>query len=122
MILAMKLKREDVYFCNVIACRPPDGRPPSKEEVANCREWFVGQLRFIQPQLLVALGATAANVLLESKKLEPLNKLRGAWHDWQGTPMRVTFPPGHLHRHPLDKSHAWGDLQEVLKKLKPQEN
>lgn len=118
MIQAMKLNREDTYFCNVVGCRTPDGRPPSKEEISNCRDWFVGQLRFIQPQILVALGAPAANALLGSKKPEPLVKLRGAWHEWQGLPMRVTFAPHHLHRHPLDKPYAWNDLQEVLKRLK----
>jgi DNA polymerase len=118
VIQAMQLQREDMYFLNAVACHPPDNRPPTKEEVASCREWFVGQLRFVQPQLIVALGATAANILLEAKKPEPLIKLRGSWHEWQGLPMRVTFSPGHLHRHPLDKAYAWVDMQEVLKKLK----
>lgn len=120
MILAMEIPREEVYFCNIVNCRPPENRPPSKEEIANCREWFTGQLRFVQPQIIVALGVAASNALLETKRPEPLTKHRGVWHEWQGIPMRVTFHPNHLHRHPLDKPYAWGDLQEVLKKLKPQ--
>jgi len=119
MIQAMQLKREDMYFVNTVGCHPPD-RSPTREEVASCREWFIGQLRFIQPQMLVALGAAAANVLLESKKPEALTKLRGSWHEWQGLPLRVTFSPAHLHRNPLDKAYAWVDLQEVLKRLKLQ--
>lgn len=121
MLSAMGIKREDVYFCTVVACHPPDSRPPSKEEIANCREWFVGQLRFTQPKMVVALGALAGNALLESKKPEALAKLRGAWHEWQGLPLRVTFSPAHLHRHPLDKPYAWSDLQEVLKRLRSQD-
>lgn len=118
MISAMKLERSDCYFCNVIGCHPPDSRPPMKEEMASCREWLVGQLRFIQPQIIVAMGAFAANALTETKRPESLIKLRGIWHEWQGLPMRVTFSPHHLHRHPLDKPYAWNDMLEVLKRLK----
>lgn len=118
MITAMKLERTNCYFCNVLSCHPPDSRPPTKEELANCREWLVGQLRFIQPQIIVALGALAANALTEARKPESLVKLRGVWHEWQGLPMRVTFSPQHLHRHPLDKPYAWNDMLEVLKRLK----
>jgi DNA polymerase len=117
MLQAMHLRFEDVYFCNLLACRPPEGRPPAKDELANCYSWYSGQLRFTQPQVVVALGAFVGNVLLESKKPEPLNKLRGSWHEWQGLPLRVTFALGHLHRHPLDKEYAWVDLQAVQKWL-----
>jgi DNA polymerase len=118
MVQAMQLQWADMYFCNVIACRPPDGRPPMKEEIANCHGWFSGQLRFTQPKVIVALGASTANALLDLRKPEPLTKLRGIWHEWQGLPLRVTFPLAHLHRNPLDKEYAWVDLQEVLKRLK----
>lgn len=117
MISAMKLKLEDMYLVNIVACCPPDSRPPTREESSSCRDWFVGQLRFTQPRTLVALGAGVANVMLETRKPEPLAKLRGVWHDWQGIPLRVTFPLAHLQRTPLDKAYAWNDLQEVSKKL-----
>jgi len=118
MIKAMKLERESIYICNAIGCHPPGDRPPTRAEAASCRDWFVGQLRLTQPRTIVALGSTAANVLLETKKPEPLHKLRGSWHDWQGIPARVSFHPNHLLRHGLDKANAWTDLQEVLKKLR----
>lgn len=118
MVQAMHLQWDDLYLCNLLACRPPEGRPPTKEELTNCHDWYSGQLRFTQPQVIVALGASVANALLELKKPEPLNKLRGSWHEWQGLPLRVTFALNHLNRHPLDKEYAWADLQEVQKRLK----
>jgi DNA polymerase len=121
MIKAMKLEREALYVCNVLGCYPPGDRPPMREELANCREWTSGQLRLVQPRSIVALGAVAANALLDSKKPELLHKLRGSWHDWQGIPMRVSFHPSHLLRHRLDKANAWTDLQELLKKLRDME-
>lgn len=117
MVTAMKIDIADIYFCNIVSCRPPDNRPPTRDEIGHCREWFAGQLRFVQPQTIVALGMTAANALLETRRPEQLHKLRGVWHEWQGIPMRVTFHPNHLHRHPLDKPYAWKDLQEVQAKL-----
>lgn len=116
MVDAMKIVRTDVFFCNVVACRP-DKRSPTAGEIANCREWFVGQLQWIQPQVIVALGSVATNALLETKKPEPIAKYRGAWHSWQGIPMRVSFHPKHLLRTPLDKPYAWQDMQEVVKQL-----
>jgi uracil-DNA glycosylase family 4 len=115
MIEAMGLTREGIYIFNVLLCRPPGNRPPYPEEILMCREWFVGQARAVQPRIIVALGATAANVLLENRKEEPVGVMRKGWHDWQGIPVRVTYHPSFLLRTPEEKNEAWGDLQEVMK-------
>jgi DNA polymerase len=121
MLKAMNIARSDVYICNVVACRPVEGgrnRRPTAEEVALCREWFVGQLRCVQPKLVVALGVVAANALLETRKEIPLHKLREEWLEWQKRPLRVSFHPAYLLRNPEDKLRAWEDLKEVMKRLK----
>jgi uracil-DNA glycosylase family 4 len=117
MILAMGLTREQVYLCFIVACRPKHS-PPAPEEILACREWWVGQLRAIQPQIIVAMGATATRALLEPKKEEPILAYRKKWHTWQGLPLRVTYHPSFLILNPREKPAAWMDLQEVVKKLK----
>jgi DNA polymerase len=117
MIEAMHLKREQVYVCNVVCCRPPGNRAPEANEVASCETYLLGQVRAIQPKAIVALGLTAAQALL--KKRKPLEDLRGKWHKVDGFPTRVTFHPAYLLRPQgrASKPYAWNDLQEVLKLL-----
>lgn len=117
MLDAMNVAREDVFLCNVVGCRPPDKRPPNADEIGNCNQWLIGQLRAVQPYVIVALGSTAGNVLVGPKKPESLEKLREGWHKWEGIPLKVTFHPNHLLRVPLDKPFAWKDMQEVTKVL-----
>ena len=116
MIDAMKMQRSQLYICNVVNCRPPENRKPLPDEVSACSPYLLGQLRAVQPRILVALGASAGQALLKSRK--PLKDLRGKWHDWEGTPLRVTFHPAFLLREPSLKKEAWRDLQDVLAKLR----
>jgi len=115
MIKAMRLKRAELYLCNVICCRPPSNRAPETGEVMACEGFLWGQLRAVRPKVIVALGLTAAQSLL--KKRKSLKDLRGKWHKVDGVPMRATFHPAFLLRTPESKAHAWNDLQEVLKLL-----
>jgi DNA polymerase len=116
MISAMKLKRDDLYICNVVNCRPPENRTPYPDEVVACSPFLFGQLRAVEPECIVALGASAARALLRAKR--SIKDMRGKWHDWEGIPLRVTFHPAFLLRDPQKKREAWGDLQEVMAKLR----
>jgi uracil-DNA glycosylase family 4 len=121
MIRAMGLTRETVYICNTVLCRPTEAgrnRKPTRGEIALCYEWFVGQLRCVQPKVIVALGSVAINALMGTKKDEPLHKFRGEWLEWQRRPLRASFHPAYLLKVPDDKLKAWEDLQAVLKLLK----
>jgi uracil-DNA glycosylase len=112
--------REEIYICNAVNCRPPGNRKPEKDELAACYEWLQGQLHAVQPKTILALGATAANVLLGKKKEETLSSLRGKWFDWQGIPVRVTWHPSFLIR-THDVNHmkeTWVDMQAVLLRIK----
>lgn len=118
MLKAMSLTRDQVYMCTVLSCRIPIRRPPSAEELFACRDWWVGQLRAVQPLVIVTLGTTATTALLEPKKVEDIGTYRKKWHMWQGIPLRATYHPSFLVRNPADKPAAWMDLQEVMKLLK----
>ena len=109
MLLAIKLKRGcNVYISNIVKCRPPANRAPVAEEIASCLPYLQRQIALIQPKVIVALGKTAANTLLG--KSSTLGSLRGALHDFQGTPLVVTYHPAYLLRSPSEKAKAWQDL------------
>jgi DNA polymerase len=112
----MKLRRQDVYICNVIKCRPPDNRDPLPEEKRQCEPYLVRQLELVRPKVICALGGHAAKTLLKTD--ESTGKLRGKWYFYHGIPLRVTFHPAYLLRTPGDKRKTWDDVQEVMKVLR----
>jgi uracil-DNA glycosylase len=115
MITAMGLKREEVYIANVVKCRPPGNRVPEPDEMATCSPFLFRQIDVIHPQVLVALGATAATCLLGRR--QPLAGLRGRIHIFRGTQLIVTYHPAYLLRDPRQKKEAWADLQIAMREL-----
>jgi DNA polymerase len=115
MIAAMGLKREEVYIANVVKCRPPGNRTPEPEEANTCSPFLFRQIDVIRPQVIVALGATAATYLLGQR--QPLAGLRGRVHAWRGSQLIVTYHPAYLLRDPRQKKEAWADLQIAMREL-----
>lgn len=115
MITAMGLKREQVYIANIVKCRPPNNRVPEPVEATTCSEFLLRQIDVVQPQVVVALGATAATYLLGVKR--SLSSLRGQWHSCRGAKLAVTYHPAFLLRDPRQKGEAWKDLQMVMAEL-----
>jgi len=115
MITAMGLKREEVYIANVVKCRPPGNRTPEPDEGNTCSPFLFRQIDVVRPQVLVALGATAATYLLGSR--QPLAGLRGRVHAFRGTQLIVTYHPAYLLRDPRQKKEAWADLQIAMREL-----
>jgi DNA polymerase len=115
IVKGMKMRREDVYICNVLKCRPPDNRDPLPEEKDQCEPYLVRQLALVKPKVICALGRHAAQTLL--KTTESIGRLRGQWHSYHGIPLRVTYHPAYLLRNPADKRKTWDDVQEVMKVL-----
>jgi DNA polymerase len=111
----MRLRREDVYICNVIKCRPPGNRNPEPDEVDACEPFLLRQLQAIGPEIIVALGKFAAQTLLRSKT--PISQLRGRWFDYHGIMLMPTFHPAYLLRNPGDKRLVWEDIQKVMRIL-----
>jgi DNA polymerase len=115
MIGAMGLKREEVYIANIVKCRPPANRAPEPVEANTCSQFLLRQIDVVQPQVIVALGATAATYLLGVK--QSLASLRGRWHGCRGAKLVVTYHPAFLLRDPRQKGEAWKDLQMVMKEM-----
>ena len=115
MIAAMGLKREEVYIANVVKCRPPGNRTPEPDEANTCSPFLFRQIDVVRPQVLVALGATAATYLLGQR--QPLAGLRGRIHVVRGCQLIVTYHPAFLLRDPRQKKEAWADLQIAMREL-----
>jgi DNA polymerase len=115
MISAMGLEREQTYICNVVKCRPPGNRTPEPEEANTCSPFLFRQIDVVRPQVIVALGATAATYLLGQR--QPLAGLRGCVHAFRGSSLIVTYHPAYLLRDPRQKKEAWADLQIAMKEL-----
>lgn len=115
MIEAMGLRRQDVYICNVVKCRPPGNRDPEPDEIQACEPFLKAQLAAIQPRAIVALGRFAVQTLLRDKT--PVTRVRGTWREFNGIRLMPTFHPAYLLRYPSEKRRAWSDLQQVMKFL-----
>jgi uracil-DNA glycosylase len=115
MIQAMGLKREQVYIANIVKCRPPANRVPEPVEANTCDQFLLQQIDVVQPEVIVALGSTAATYLLGMKR--SLAALRGRWHSCRAAKLAVTYHPAFLLRDPGMKGEAWKDLQMVMKEM-----
>ena len=115
MIEAMGLRRQDVYICNVVKCRPPENRLPEKDEIAECSPFLLRQLDTIAPKVIVCLGACAAQTLLETNR--GISQFRGQWLDFRGRKLMATYHPAYLLRNPSAKAEVWKDLQKVMAEL-----
>ncbi|MFZ6769255.1 uracil-DNA glycosylase family protein [Undibacterium sp. Di26W] len=115
MLKALGLARGDqTYIANIVKCRPTDengkDRPPTADEIAACLPYLHRQIALIQPQVIVALGKTAAVSLLGMNLETPVGQLRGKLHHFNNIPLVVTYHPAYLLRKPADKSKTWVDL------------
>jgi uracil-DNA glycosylase family 4 len=115
MIEAMGLERPDVYICNVVKCRPPGNRQPEPDEVGSCSPFLFRQLDSIKPRVIVCLGATAFQTLLQTNR--SISHYRGQWLDFRGYKMLPTYHPAYLLRNPAAKADVWKDLQKVMAEL-----
>ena len=122
MLLAINLKREDVYITNVVNWRPPDNRTPNDNEILEYLPFLQRQIDIIKPKFIFLLGGVAAKAILSTPLA--LGKLRGKWHEYkslnleQGIPTIVSYHPAFLLRSPQYKKHSWEDLQMLQEKLK----
>lgn len=115
MIAAMGLRRDQVYIANIVKCRPPQNRVPEPVEANTCSLFLFRQIDVIRPEVIVALGSTAATYLLGGKS--PLSALRGRIHHARGAKLIVTYHPAYLLRDPRQKKEAWADLQIAMGEL-----
>ena len=109
MLAALGMSRDrNVYIANVLKCRPPNNRAPEPGEADACRPYLERQVALLQPKLIVALGKSAASLLLGTDAT--IASLRGRVHQYRGVPLIVTYHPAYLLRSLPDKAKAWEDL------------
>ncbi|HWA11079.1 MAG TPA: uracil-DNA glycosylase [Opitutaceae bacterium] len=127
MIAGMGLQRADVYIGNIMNWRPEipgtsgvqyGNRPPTEQEMAYCLPFLKAQIEVVNPALLVALGATAAQGLLGFGTFRALGDVRGRWHEFAGKPLMVTYHPSYILRNPTNRSKRliWEDLLKVMER------
>jgi uracil-DNA glycosylase len=112
MIEAMGLRREDVYICNVVKCRPPENRLPEKDEITTCSPFLFRQIDVIRPKVICCLGSCASQTLLQTT--QGISRFRGEWFDFRGSKLIATYHPAYLLRNPSAKGEVWKDLQKVM--------
>jgi DNA polymerase len=115
IIESINLKREDVYICNVLKCRPPDNRNPEPDEVAACNPFLRRQLASIGPKIVCCLGTFAAQTVLQTTS--SVSKLRGKFFDVDGMRVIATFHPAYLLRSPDKKREVWEDMKQIRAEL-----
>jgi len=111
MIEAVGWKREQVYICNIVKCRPPGNRTPELAEIASCRPFLERQLLTIRPAVIVALGKPATSSLLN--RSVAITRVRGLWQEWNGIPVMPTFHPAYVLRQYTTETRqaVWDDLR-----------
>ena len=111
---------EEVYFCNVIKCRPPRNRKPSPKEISIHKPWLIQQIKLVNPKIVILAGSIAMKTILEVNK--PISQLRGKWFNLSGIEHIPIFHPSYLMRFPKNQiNNPYGltvkDLQNVRNKL-----
>lgn len=110
-------RKENIYICNTIKCRPPENRDPLPEEKKACRAYLDKQLEILQPKIILLCGKVALTSFLETK--EGITKLRGRWFDGpNGAKMMPIFHPSYLLRNQSNavgspKWMMWQDMKKI---------
>jgi DNA polymerase len=115
IIAACGLRREDIYICNILRCRPPGNRQPKPEEADHCREYLEKTIELVGPKIICCWGGVAAQNLLQTTT--GITRLRGNFYTYRDIPVLCTFHPSFLLRTPEKKKEVWEDMQVMLKKL-----
>ncbi|MDM7996564.1 MAG: uracil-DNA glycosylase [Acidobacteriota bacterium] len=109
------MRRDEVYICNILKCRPPGNRNPETDEIAACEQFLFRQITAVKPKVICALGAFGAQTLLRTT--QPIGRLRGQLIDYRGAKMMATFHPAYLLRNPNEKRKVWEDMKIIRQYL-----
>ena len=115
MLAAIGLRREQVYICNIVKCRPPQNRVPEADERAACMDYLRQQVALVRPKVIVCLGSTPTRALLGEQMR--ITRDRGVWQLKKGVWFMPTYHPAALLRDADKKRPAWADFQAIRDKL-----
>ncbi|OPY77916.1 MAG: Uracil DNA glycosylase superfamily protein [Syntrophorhabdus sp. PtaU1.Bin153] len=116
LIERIGLRREDVYICNVLKCRPPNNRDPEEAEIEACKPYLLAQLELIEPKVICTLGRHAYNTLFNVN--ERITRIRGVLRDYKGTMLLPTYHPSFLLRNQEKIKEAWEDMERLKQLLR----
>ena len=112
-------RKEDVYMCNILKCRPPKNRKPTRQESENCAPFLRLQIKIMNPRIILCLGGVAAQNLLKTE--DTISELRGRWFKYEdgivNADVLCTFHPSYLLRNPSAKKDVWEDMQSLVSKI-----
>ncbi len=115
----MGIKREDVYICNVVKCRPPNNRDPERDEIDTCIPFLKQQVGIIGPEVICTLGRISGQELLGHGF--KITRDRGKWHSFMGISVMPTYHPAYLLRNPSRerelKGQVWEDIKAIMDRL-----
>lgn len=115
LLLDIGLKREQVFICNVVKCRPPENRDPLPDEISACEPFLLKQLEIIKPAVICALGRHAAQTLLQDST--GINRLRGRFYNYHGIPLLPTLHPAAVLRAASQMPLIESDFQLLKQKI-----
>ncbi len=121
ILASVRLTEDDVFICNIVKCRPPDNRKPSRDEMNACRPYLMEQIRLVDPRIVILAGASAIEGLFNEKSVG-ITKIRGQWREWEGRDCMPMFHPSYLLRNPSKEKGSpkwlmWQDIQAVRRKF-----
>jgi uracil-DNA glycosylase len=121
ILASVRFTEDDVFICNIVKCRPPGNRKPSRDEMNACRPYLMEQIRLINPRIIVLAGASAIEGLFNEKSVG-ITKIRGGWREWEGRDCMPVFHPSYLLRNPSKEKGSpkwlmWQDIQEIKRKF-----
>ncbi len=116
MIQMIEMKREEVYICNVVKCRPPGNRTPEKDEIETCSPFLFRQLEAMKPRLICCLGAPAVRTVLGIK--EGITKIHGQFYDFATSKALATVHPAYVLRNAREEKILREDFEKIREFLK----
>lgn len=115
IIEACGMRREQIYICNILKCRPPGNRNPTPDEAGNCRKFLDAQIAAVRPEYIVCWGSVAAKNLLDST--ETIGRMRRKFFEYAGAKVLCTYHPSYLLRNPSAKKDVWEDMQLLFAEM-----
>ena len=119
MLLAINLKRENIYSSYAINFRPPEDRKPTSQEIKRYSTFLKQLISIIDPKIIILFGSTAMESVTSSK--ERISNERGKWKEIilknKTYPLMITFNPSYLIKFPENKKFSWEDLKKIKQKI-----
>ena len=109
-------RQDNVYITNVVKCRPPGNRIPTEEERQACLSILRQQYRLLQPKIVLLLGATAVQTVIDPQAR--ITKVRGQWVEKDGVWFMPTYHPAALLRNEMLKKDVWDDMKQVIQRYR----